>query len=165
MEKQASRNPAKADLYYYQIANGCFHSPYWACNENIGESLLCSQWLNQESLHYYFDEEPFAFQGFANRLRTKFSNLSQQVGVRKTALKYYVKAMQVSKNKEFAARCCFLAQACMTEFSHYRQFAETGKSRFTYFDLLQQRYVNTAYYKNCLKECATLKKYLNQKGN
>jgi hypothetical protein len=157
LEKLAARNPTRADQYYYQIANGFFHSPYWACNENIDEYLIYTG-VN-DNYQYY----PFEFQDFAKRLQQRLGNQYASVGVRKTALRYYVKAMRASQNKEFAARCCFLAQACMTEFAHYRRFRETGKSKFYYFDLLRQQYHNTEYFKNCLKECGTLKQYLNSK--
>jgi hypothetical protein len=55
------------------------------------------------------------------------------------------------------------AQACMTEFSHYRAFREAGKSQFYYFDLLRREYNDTGYYKNVLRECATLNKYVDSK--
>jgi hypothetical protein len=161
LEEAAARDFKRADQYYYQIANGFFHSPYWACNENIGEYLLLSKDLNSDYLHYWLDDAPF--RDVSQTMQQWFWQQYQVVGVRKTALKYYVKAMQVTKNKEFAAHCCFLAQACMTEFSFYREFQEPGKSRFYYFDILRQKYQDTAYFQNCLKECDTLAKYLNKK--
>jgi hypothetical protein len=165
LEAAAGKNPAKADRYYYQIANGFFHSPYWACNENLGENLLLSRGMGDSGdyLDYFFTGYPFDFDGTAAKIRQGLKNQLQRVGVRKMALRYYVKAMRATQNQEFAARCAFLAQACMTEFSHYRAFREAGKSQFYYFDLLRQEYKDTGYYKNVVKECATLNQYVNSK--
>jgi hypothetical protein len=163
LEAAARRNPTKADQYYYQIANGFFHSPYWACNENLDENFLLSRGFSADYLDDYFAGYPFDFNGAAAKIGRGFMNQRQRVGVRKTALKYYVKAMHATKNRELAARCCFLAQACMTEFSHYRAFREAGKSQFYYFDLLRREYNDTGYYKNVLRECATLNKYVDSK--
>ena len=35
LHELARRQPQQADRYYFQIANGFFHSPFWAYQENI----------------------------------------------------------------------------------------------------------------------------------
>lgn len=149
LEALAVQNPAKADQCYFQIANAFFHSPGWSYNDNLDRT------------YYYEYDSPFSHVSFFPKIKERSAKYSSLVGVRKTALKYYVKAMKATKNKEFAARCCFMAQACMTEFSHYQAFQEPGKDKFYYLGLLKSQYSDTQYFKQCLKECDTLKQYLN----
>jgi hypothetical protein len=149
LEASAAQNPAKAAQCYYQIANAFFHSPSWAYNDNLGGSV-------------FYERSPFGLVDFAQKVELRSEKYLSLVDVRKTALKYYLKAMKATKSKEFGARCCFLAQACTTGFSDYESFCEPGKDQFYYLQLLRQQYGDTQYFKNCLKECDTLKQYLNK---
>lgn len=148
----ARRHPEKADRCYYQIANGFFHTPFWARDEN-------EQWSR------YWEEADYGRSGDLFGLQTPPSALSAPAEAaggprRVVALSYYLKALQATEDPELAAECLFLAQACKTEFSFYKQFEEQGKSPDSYFALLHQKYSHTAYYQNVLRECATLKDYV-----
>ncbi len=72
------------------------------------------------------------------------------------AKKYYQKAMDLSTDKEFKAKCCFMAAKCeqndyfnSTEFDGNKAI-KSGK----YYNLMQENYSKTNYYKEVLKECS-----------
>lgn len=155
LEKKAVKDPANAAVYYYQIANGFFHTPFWGFNEQL--------WPYQSSIWFDGESYPYHVLDFGHRLIGGLESFNREYGQRKLALGYYLKAMNTTNDPELAAKCCFLAAACMTEFSFYHEFQETGKGKTDYFDILRQKYPQTDYYQKIIRECATLKDYLQSK--
>ncbi len=152
LEQLATTDPKQADRCYYQIANGFFHSPFWAYHENlIGSSGIYTFDL--------FDFEPY--QGLQQRLENSAGLWQRQQ--RKIALEYYLRAALATKDSELAAECIFMAAACKTQFSWYDEFKDDGKELADYFALLQDKYASTKYYQQVVRECATFKDYLGKK--
>ena len=149
LQKSATTDPKQADRYYYQIANGFFHSPFWAYHEN----LLGSSGIYTFEL---FDFEPY--QELKKRLENDWGWQR-----RKIAMEYYVKAALATRDSELAAECIFMAAACKTRFSWYDEFNDDGKEINDYFKLLKDKYAETKYYQRVVQECATLKDYLGKK--
>ncbi len=150
LEETARTHPEKADICYFQIANGFFHTPFWSYNENLKGSK------------YIGNFNPYDFSGFMNEMVQRTDKFDAGIYERKIALRYYLKAMQVTKDPELAAQCCFLAQACNTEFSYYKAFEEPGKDENYYFEILRIKYGQTEFYKSVIQECDTLKEYINK---
>jgi len=89
--------------------------------------------------------------GYDNRQRTSYDPTSDC----QKAEEYYRKAMELSVDKEFKAKCCFMAAKCeqntyfnSAEFSNDRPI-RSGK----YFKQLQENFSSTKYYKEVLNEC------------
>lgn len=152
LQQLAKKDPANAGYYYYQIANGFFHSPFWGFNEQL--------WPYSSSVWYFGNDYPFDVQGIGAILKQRYAVFNEEYGKRKVALAYYVKAMNATNDPELAAQSCFMAAACMTEFSFYRGFEEPGKGIAYYFEMLRQKYSQTKYYQKVIQECATFRDYL-----
>ncbi len=152
LQNLAEKDRANAGYYYYQIANGFFHSPFWGFNGQL--------WPYSSTIWRFDPQYPFEIHGLHSVLKRQYQAFWKEYGRRKVALEYYVKAMNVTEDPELAAKCCFLAAACMTKFSFYRGFHEPGKGMAYYFDILREKYSKTQYYQQVIEECATLKDYL-----
>ncbi len=75
------------------------------------------------------------------------------------ALKYYLKAREVSKKPEFQAMCTFMAAKCEQGMDSVYIINENGNfikdAAFDkYFHELHDRYANTKYEKELLNECS-----------
>lgn len=86
-----------------------------------------------------------------------------------TAEKYYIKAMNASKSREFAAKCCFMASKCEQN-EYYNKSGRLVSDVWlsidstikhsdykTFFETLNNKYSDTQFYKEALQEC----KYFN----
>lgn len=88
------------------------------------------------------------------------------------AEEYYKKAMKLTRSKEFAAKCCFMAAKCEQN-TFYNLFAEFNswdtelrqegtKEKYRYqtnFATLTTRYSDTKFYQQAIKECGYLRRY------
>jgi hypothetical protein len=85
------------------------------------------------------------------------------------AEKYYVKAMNTAKSREFAAKCCFMASKCEQN-DYYNKSGRLTSDIWlsvdstikhsdyrTFFRILKNKYSDTQFYKEALHEC----KYFN----
>jgi hypothetical protein len=81
------------------------------------------------------------------------------------AASYYMKAMELTKDKETKARCCWLLAKC-----EQNEFVNSGVSAFEqkegseifvgkYFKEMQTNYSKTKYYKEVIGQCGYFKKY------
>ncbi|HEX2953304.1 MAG TPA: hypothetical protein VHR47_04890 [Bacillota bacterium] len=150
---KAEQEPEKADLYYYQIGNGFFHTPAWS-------------YYNLDMLSY----DCYYFGGYPNQktypsvdrlfTRGEHSYYGGAYIKKEIAWYFYEKALINTKNPELAARCAFMAAACQTRYSLYDAFVPKEHNRAYYYRLLKNKYGKTKYYQNVFKECATLRKYL-----
>ncbi len=150
LEDLARNHPEKADRYYYQIANGFFHTPFWSANENLTGN------------RYDGNYNPLEFGPLVGVLAQTYHQTGADNNERRIALAYYRKAVQATKDPELAAECLFLAQACKTEFAWYRKFKEPGNDPYADFAVLAKQYRNTAFYRRVIQECATFRDYVAQ---
>ncbi|MBM7623778.1 hypothetical protein [Sporohalobacter salinus] len=152
LRKKAQENPDQAGRYYYQIANGYFHSPDWWYYYGGNDILMYSK----DNPKY-----PFYVEEIMNKVRDFDSWYSVYNPTRTIAWKYYDKAMRKTEDKELAAKCCFLAAAAQTEFSGYDSFEPQKKNREYYYRMLNEKYSDTKFYQEVIKECTTLNEFLN----
>lgn len=152
--ERARLYPEKADRCYYQIANAFFQTRFWSCDENMSGS---GYWLEELDDNYY--QNPFI-----NLKKISPKNaLPDAAKTRIIAFSFYNKALQCTKNQELAAECCFMAQACKTQFSNYEAFEDPDKALDYYFSLLYRKYRQTSYYKHVIEECDTLAHYVERR--
>lgn len=141
LEKLAKKYPSKSAEYYFLIANGYYNITWYG---NSWETLN------------YFKSSLWDYQ-YAPR-QTIFTDCSK-------AQEYYVKAMNETGDKEFAARCCFMAAKC--EQNKYYNDSDIlsfdsnpwiKESKYkTFFNKLADEYSKTKFYGEAIKEC----KYFN----
>jgi hypothetical protein len=80
-------------------------------------------------------------------------------------LEYYQKAMELSKDKEFRAKCCFMAaKAEQNAFFINKPAKYMGDFRAgNYFHLLKGSFHDTQYYQEVINECGYFNTFVNNK--
>ncbi|MES2731434.1 MAG: hypothetical protein V4714_06785 [Bacteroidota bacterium] len=78
------------------------------------------------------------------------------------ALEYYLKALSLTKNKEFAAKCVFMASKCeQNAYYNSPAYEEERKNQpRAYFKTLKDNYSSTKYYQQVIGECERFAKYV-----
>ena len=78
------------------------------------------------------------------------------------ALKYYLKAMRLSNDRNFKAMCCFMAAKCEQNKFYLKKDRNPNINFIAgkYFKDLKDSYNNTDYYKEIIKECGYFRTYL-----
>ena len=85
------------------------------------------------------------------------------------AQKYYVQAMNLSKDAEFKARACFMAaktehhQKDNADYPHWQYERKVDFVSGRYFKILKTEYSKTQYYQEALRECGYFSTYVNAK--
>lgn len=152
---EAKKNPAHADLDYFKIANGFFHTPAWSYY-NFDKYFPWFESSERNPDYPFYDK-------YLNDRLNDFDIWGSNYPNRLIAWKFYEKALQTTKDREMAAQCAFMAAACQTRFSLYDACEPKGKDRGYYFALMKVKYADTQYYKHVIKECADMKQYVNGK--
>ena len=87
------------------------------------------------------------------------------------AQQYYVLAMNLSKDKEFQAKCCFMASKCEQNSFYINVLYQNdgylsddderiAKGRYrTFFKLLKEKFRDTKYYDEVIAECSYFSAY------
>lgn len=133
LEQLAKTDTANAAAYYFLIANGLYNKSYY------GNSWIASAFRRTSSPWGYYE-------GF----NYSFYDCSQ-------AQNYYLKAMSLTKDREFAAKCLFMASKCELN-SFYNKPQSVDQQRVplqyrTLFGKLRSDYSDTRYYQEVLAEC------------
>lgn len=81
------------------------------------------------------------------------------------ALKYYKRALQLTKDKELAAKCAFMAAKCelypvLNWDWNYKILHENNKNVCGWYDKLKNDYSKTEFYKEMISECGYLRDYV-----
>lgn len=138
----AVKDKSNSDKYYYLLANGYYNITHF------GNSLLAAD--------YYGDSYSVpASDNFNQKRYSEFELLDCSL-----ARQYYEKAMVITKNRELASECCFMAAKCeQNEYfiSPYSNNERVPMEYRTNFYKLLQNYSDTQFYQEALKEC----KYFN----
>lgn len=139
LSAQANGNSAQAAQACFKLANGLYNMSYYGNARDV-----------YRTGHYNFSD--------ATAL-----NLNMDL-----AQKYYKRAMDLSGDKEFKAKACFMA--AKTEQNRY--FDMSAKSHGSagdrpepvhspvYFKMLKDSYANTRYYQEIVRECGYFRSYL-----
>lgn len=141
-------NPNKAADYYYMLANGYYNITFF------GNCWNASSYYREFNYPAFFEGSNYAFYDCSR------------------AEECYLKAARLTKKKEFAARCYFMAAKCeqnryyndvfSQKYSYYSMSEQDmDKLKFDnykiYFKKLTNDYSKTKFFKEALKEC----KYFN----
>lgn len=137
MKRIAASKPAEAASNYFLVANG-FYNMTWFGNARL-----------------FFD----------NRVDNTIYDYEHAATPEENSdlpLKYYLLALQNSSDKEFKAKCTFMAAKCeqnaffMNTPANYKGDFKSG----VYFASLKKDYNTTKYYQEVIKECGYFKTYL-----
>lgn len=147
LQNNATTDPKNAAQYYFLIANGLYNMTYFGNAHHVFDSPFIDLSVG------YFD---FSYD--------KISSNYPYFDCGK-ALEYYRKAMDASSDKEFKAKCCFMAAKCeQNQYFSSVDFTYKAPIRSgVYFNLLSENYSKTKYYQEIISECGYFRKYLAQK--
>jgi len=137
MKNIATSKPAEAAQNYFLVANGFYNMTYFGNARLFYDNRVDNRIYMYE--HAVLPEEN-------NDL----------------ALKYYLLALQNATDKEFKAKCTFMAAKCeqnaffMDVPANYKGDFKSG----IYFASLKKEYAATKYYQEIIKECGYFKTYI-----
>lgn len=142
MKNKAKTTKSEAAQNYFLVANGFYNMTYFGNARNF--------YMNAVSTNdFYYD--------YDKRGMVPENDCS-------LALKYYLLAKENSNDKEFKAKCTFMAAKCeqnawfMNIPKGYVGDFKAGK----YLKQLKAEYASTKYYTEVLKECGYFSTYVNQ---
>jgi hypothetical protein len=158
-EIKTNKEPERLAKAYYEMAKGLYQMSYW------GNSwlLVHYDWSGNDGLKGPNEAQPGDKEYF---------------GVYK-AEEYYLKANSLTQDKNFKARCLFMAAKCdqkqipvpsWSQFKDYKdydkateQYAKSIRVNKQYFPLLAKDYSTTAFYKEAFNTCSYLKDFVKKK--
>ncbi|NII24950.1 hypothetical protein HB364_07665 [Pseudoflavitalea sp. X16] len=158
-EVKTNNDPERKAKAYYELAKGLYQMSYW------GNSwlLVHYDWSGNDGLHRGDDDQP---------------GDKEYYGVYK-AEEYYMKAYNLTQNKNFKARCLFMAAKCeqkqipVPSWSQFKDYSDYEKAtaaysksitqNAAYFPLLAKEYSTTAFYKEAFNTCSYLKDFVSKK--
>ncbi|MCD6065406.1 MAG: hypothetical protein K0S33_232 [Bacteroidetes bacterium] len=133
MKNKAKVNKAEAAQNYFLVANGFYNMTYYG----------------NARIFYEYAINPNDKTSYVKRETQDDLDCS-------LALKYYLLAKENSTDKEFSAKCTFMAAKCEQN-TWYRNVPAGYEGDFQsgkYFRMLKKEYAATAYYQEILKECS-----------
>lgn len=137
---EAESNTEKAAQLWFTLANFYYNISYYGNN----------RFMYQNSINGY---DNGYYSSYPNVSETIYSDCSK-------AMQLYDKAMNLSINKEFKARCCFMAAKCEQNQMYNAGSIVDGEFKVgNYIKLLVSSWKKTSYYKEVIKECGYLALY------
>jgi hypothetical protein len=143
-EKAGSDDPAQAEACF-KLANACYN--------------LTDYGNNWSAARYYWS--PHYYVAWVNEIPdTAYSDCFKALG-------YYNKAMTLTKDRELAAQCCFMASKCEQNMFYTSPEFGTDEAALirkhagyrTYFRLMKGKYADTRFYKQAIGECGYFKAF------
>lgn len=147
LQGKATSDPKNAAQNYFLLANGLYNMTYFGNAHDVFGSPLIDLSVGYFSFDYDAIEPYYPYFDCSK------------------AMEYYQKAMDASTNKEFKAKCCFMAAKCEQNLYYasgqfsYDKAIKTG----VYFRELVKTYPKTKYYQEILKECGYFRTYTGMK--
>lgn len=143
LQDSAVSDPKNASEYYFLIANGLYNMTYFGNSRAIYYSPLI------ELGNVDFDYDYNVVEG------NPLFDCSE-------ALRYYNMAREASKDKEFQAKCTFMAAKCeQNQYFCSSEFNNDNPVRSgVNFQILKDNYSKTNYYKEIIRECGYFSKYI-----
>ncbi|NII29845.1 hypothetical protein HB364_32505 [Pseudoflavitalea sp. X16] len=151
LKQQAQREPEKAALCYFRLANAYYNFTYH------GKHWIISKpwWSTGDGDEYHLKNVVPGFNG-------------NYYGCER-AKQYYLKALKATKDKKLASLCCMMAGICQENYRNYLLDIDewNGVDKFAnpYIKLLKQKKMGTDYYREIIEECATYNSYVKQLNN
>jgi hypothetical protein len=153
LQKQATAKPQNASGFYYKMATGLYNTSFYG-NSSY---LISYSWSAYD---------------YARRYKYNFDNDYIKAI---TAEKYFLKARDLSRNKEFKARCTFMAAKCRQKqitLPGYDDYSGSDSYNMAdntyqatvrhnpYFTELKNGYPKTNFYKIAVNECSYFRDFL-----
>jgi hypothetical protein len=148
LQKEAAGNTPAAAKALFLLANGYYNMTYFGNARAMYETAI----------PIYSGYNPFDYYDFAQKQVQKEEELYNCT----VAEKYYRRAMDLSNNKEFKAKCCFMASKCEQN-RFFMGKKEDDKRDFqagVYFRRLKSEYSKTNYYQEIIRECGYFRTFL-----
>jgi len=147
LQNKAISDPKNAAQYYFLLANGLYNMTYYGNAHDVFSSPILGL-----SVGYIYSGEQKS-----PRYKPYFDCAK--------ALEYYNKAMEASTDKEFKAKCCFMAAKCeQNQYYSSDEFSYKASIRSgVYFKQLRETYSKTKYYQEIIRECGYFRKYIGVK--
>lgn len=144
---ETEKNKETAAHNAWLFANALYNMSYFGNGRFIAETPLA--WLEND---YYTDFD------HRKKRAESYYNCSE-------ALNYYIKAQNLTSNKELAAQCAWGAAKCeqnlkLMEYLPWQSQKPVDFEAGTYFLEMQNKYVGTKYYKEVLNECGYFCTYI-----
>jgi hypothetical protein len=145
LEKEANTPSEQQAAACYKLGNACYN---------------LTDFGNNWSATRYYWSPPYYVAWVRDKPDTTYDDCFKALG-------YYNKALTLTKDKELAARCCFMASKCeqnMFYTSNDYGVDALGDARKnakyrTYFKILKAKYADTKFYNEAIGECGYLKSY------
>jgi hypothetical protein len=142
LQRKVGTDPKNAAKYYYKMATALYNT----CMDGNSWGLISYEWIG------YDRHEPKKYYYYADFVRSQ------------TAANFYGKALHLSNNNEFKARCVFMLAKCEQQQEPYFKINwREGKTTATdirhirdnpYFAVLKNNYSHTAFFKHAQTDCS-----------
>jgi hypothetical protein len=145
LQERAVSDPKKASEYYFLLANGLYNMTYFGNARDVYASPV-NEYMSSGYVDFQYDRE---------KLNGLIFDCSK-------AMEYYQKAMDATSDKEFKAKCCFMAAKCEQN-NYYNSSAfsyERAIQSGIYFRKLKTDFSKTGYYKEIIHECGYFRTFL-----
>jgi hypothetical protein len=138
LRKLVRADPKNAARYYYIMATGLYSTSFYS-----------NAWyyISYTNTSYDRDRKPEEYYD-ADFLNTSNAQI------------YFLKARALSNNKEFKARCTFMAAKCHQKQTNDFANGGTGMRHDPYFRELQKHYSKTAFYQVAIEECSYFRDFI-----
>lgn len=163
-ENLAKSDPKKAAYYYFMIGNGLFNSTYYGSSWNLLDYYRPFSYGGNSADPMYStrDESGKPIKGQIDSLysvlrKNQYPNVHYDCS---KAMEYFQKSMELASDKELGAKACYMAAKC-EESNRYQGIAnlEEGLGMHKYYRILKDKYADTQYYSEVIKECKYFKNY------
>jgi hypothetical protein len=147
LEAKTATKPKEAASAYFLLGNGFYNITYFGNGRAFYETPVKSNDVLWE-------------------FSSSYTNFSDAIYDCSKAGECYRKAMELSTDPEFKAKCCFMAAKC----EQNQFFINKTKDNLVdfksgeYFKLLKSNYSNTDYYQDIIRECGYFKIFLGRKS-
>lgn len=164
-ESLAATNNSKAAYYYYQLGNGLYNTSYYGSSYNMTEYFR-SYALGGNSSDVVYTLKTSEGKPDDDAIKKYYLNLRGQEPLTQNfdctiAMEYFQKAMNLAKDKELAAKACYMAAKC-EESNRYQGIVDidNGLGKHKYYKILKDKYAGTEFYNEVLGECIYFNNYV-----
>lgn len=152
MEAAAQKDPKASAQTYFLLANAYYNITYFGNNRRMYESTLFGTGYDSYGYYFSFGQVPKP-----DPIKNIFSCAKAEA--------YYMLAYKYAPNKEFEAKCLFMAAKCEQNAFYLSGDFDQGATDFRagkYFRSLKDRYYDTKYFKEVIHECGYFDSYIKQ---
>jgi hypothetical protein len=165
-ESLARKDKRKQAEYYFMIGLGLFNISYYGTSYNLADYYRSfSAGGNSEDVLYKLKgsdglPDDAAIKEYYANLRgtgTFYENYDCTI-----AMEYFRKTMSLTKDKELAAKACYMAAKC-EESNRYQGIVDIDKGlgKHKFYKILKDKYSESRFYEEVINECSYFNNYVN----